>query len=182
VLEPDALEDAPCLLAEAAETGERPERVPPHRREPEQRQHDVVLERVLPEQRDDLVGAGHPEVRALVRQQARRLLPEHPDRAGVGGEIAGDLVEERRLAGAVPPDDQAAFARQDAQRDVVRRRQPAEGLAEVVDLERGRHALAPRKRAHARRTPGTRPSGMNRMITRNTNPSSMFQRSMYADA
>ena len=47
--------------------------------QPEQRQRDVVLERVPGKQRDDLVGAREPAVRALVRPQARDVFPEQLD-------------------------------------------------------------------------------------------------------
>ena len=40
---------------------------------------------------------------------------------------------------------------------------------------------APSSAAHQRRTPGTTPSGMNITMTTKTKPSSMFQRSMYAE-
>ena len=61
----------------------------------------------------------------------------------VGGEIAGDQVEQRGLAGAVRSDDQPALARHHRERDVPGRRQPAEALVEMRDFER--------RRGHARR-------------------------------
>src|ERR1700752_3263559 len=101
------------------------------------------------------------------------------DGAGIGPEIRGDGFEQRRLARAVRPDDQAALSRRHFERNVVRGRQPAEGLAQTAQLERGAHFAT--QRVHNRRTPGTMPSGMKMTISTKTKPSSMFQRSRYAE-
>ncbi len=66
-----------------------------------QRNDDVVNQRVLWKQRDDLVGAGHPEMGALVRGLAGDVLAEDPDFAARCRKIAGDQIEQGRLAGTV---------------------------------------------------------------------------------
>ena len=56
VLQPDALQ-APPSPRRRTGSAKRAERVPAQRAQAEERQRDVVLERVLREERDDLVGA-----------------------------------------------------------------------------------------------------------------------------
>ena len=75
----------------------------------------------------------------------------------------------------------AVLAGHHRERDVVRRGQAAECLAQAPHLERRRHGRFSR-RARRRRTPGTIPCGMKITIATNTNPSSMFQRSMWVEA
>ena len=140
-----------------------------------------MLERVRGKERDDLIGAREPPVRAAVRCEARDVLAKEPNGAGVALQIAGNEIEQGCLAGAVWPDDQAPLARQHLERDIVDRRQPAECLLQPRDGEGCRHRAFPRAaftRAMSRRTPGTTPSGMKMTMTTNTKPSSMFQRSM----
>src|SRR4029453_18560036 len=170
--------------------------VPPPAVEPEEREYHVVDEPLARKQRENLVGAREPEVHAPLRGHAQQLLSEQPDRAAVGGEIAGDQVEQRGLAGAVRADDQAPLARHHAQRHVLGCGQPAEPLAQMRDFERRYRrrrghcadsdavwlvvlrALA--RFAHRRHScvqPGTRPEGMNTITTTKITPSSVFQRS-----
>src|SRR6185369_7792621 len=104
----------------------------------------------------------------MVCGEARDLGAEERDRAGVPRKVAGQQIEERRLARAVRPDDQAPLARLDRERDIGDRRQAAEGLFQVLDT----------KRFHSLWTPGTTPSGMKTTMKTKTKPSSMFQRSM----
>ena len=98
---------------------------------------------------------------APLRRHAPQLLSEQPDRAGVGGEIAGDQVEQRGLAGAVRADDQAPLARHDRERHVPGGRQAAEALLEMRDFERGERHCAGSEAARADepgsgRVPGAR--------------------------
>jgi hypothetical protein len=96
------------------------------------------------EQRENLVSAREAEMHAPLRGHASQFLPEQPDRAGVGGEIAGDQVEQRGLAGAIRADDQAPLARHDRQRHVPGGGQAAEAFLEMRDFERGeRHFASP---------------------------------------
>src|SRR5262245_66477485 len=127
---------------------------------------------------------------ALLCGHAHELLPEQPHRTGIGGEVAGDQVEEGGLARPVRTDDQPPLARHDGERDVLRRRQAAEALAQMRDLERGRRHCAGSEavppaalralkrfcnRRHACVQPGTRPYGMNMITTTKITPSSGVQ-------
>ena len=69
--------------------------------------------------------------------QAGDVAPGEPDGAGVGRELAGQLPDQRRLAGAVRADQRMGLAGADAQRDVVGRDQRAERLVEAFDLQQG---------------------------------------------
>ena len=179
MIEADAREHRARLVVKMAVTGERPEHVPARAIEAEQRKCDVVFERGAGKQRNDLVGAREPAVRALVRTQPLHLFAEQADGAGVALQVAGNQVEQRRFTGAVRPDDEPPLARLNFERDVVGRRQAAERFLEPADLQRRGHRLL--QRAHSRLSPGTSPSGMKTTISTNTKPSSMFQRSTYAD-
>jgi hypothetical protein len=74
-------------------------------------------------------------MRALVGGKKRDVGTEQPDRTCVRPQVAADLIEERGLAGAVRTDDQAAFARIDRERYVVRSREAAERFLQVDDLK-----------------------------------------------
>src|SRR5438132_10017778 len=76
-------------------------------------------------------------MRAPVARHARDVPAEKRDGAGVGRELTGDEVEERRLARAVRPDDQTALARLDGEVDGVRHTEAAERLLELLHGERG---------------------------------------------
>src|SRR6185369_1451415 len=94
---------------------ERPESVPARARKPQEREHDVVLERVAREQRDDLVGPRQTALRALMRLQTRNFGTEQADRATIAREIAGNQIKKRGLARAIRTDDKPALARHHAQ-------------------------------------------------------------------
>src|SRR5207237_10875191 len=73
----------------------------------------------------------------LEPRDAQRWLT--PDRSCVGGELAADNLQERRLAAAVAADDRQALARLDLERDAVEQREVAERDRHVVqDNERHR--------------------------------------------
>ena len=126
---------------------------------------------------------------APLGRHAHQFLAEQLHRTGIGGQIAGDEIEQRGLAGAVRADDQPAFARHHLQRDIPGRRQAAETLVQAVDDERGRHSagsaagagvfglLRFAKRSQSARKPGTSPSGMKMMTAMKVAPSRVFQRS-----
>src|SRR5262249_878691 len=113
------------------------------------------------------------------------------DRAGVGGDLAGDQVEQRGLGGAVWADDEPPFAGRNVECDVGGHAQAAEGLVEVLHAERGHGLRSPsladgagcgrwacRLAFQSRTVPGSRPSGMNVMMRTKMMPSTMFQRTM----
>ena len=68
------------------------------------------------------------------RTRAQRA-PAPRDVAVVGAHEAADDVEERRLAGAVGPDDADDLAGRDRQRDLLEGRQPAEADRDRVDAQ-----------------------------------------------
>src|ERR1700756_2701842 len=119
-------------------------------------------------------------MRALVGWKMRDVFAKQPDLSCVWTQIPANLVEQRRLAGAVWADDQSSFARSDVQRNILRNGQSTEGLLEIVDFKcrDGSHRRSPRSPAISLLKPGTTPVGITSTIKRNTRPSSMFHRSM----
>ena len=72
----------------------------------------------------------------LVEQRmSQTRLPRHAPRRGL--EIAGDELEDRRLARAVAPDDPPPLAFGDGEGDVLEQLGRAEGDADVGDGEQG---------------------------------------------
>src|SRR5665213_293334 len=139
-----------------------------------------MLERVAGEQGDDLVGSGKAGVGTSIGREPRDILAEKSDFTRVRPHVAADLVEQRGLARAVRPDNEAAFARPYRKGYILGDRKAAEGLLEIDHLECviGYHRGLPRKAATSLLRPGTMPVGMTRTMNRNTRPNSMFQRSI----
>src|SRR5207237_611692 len=119
------------------------------------------------------------EVRAATARHPRDVPIEERDRPAVGGKLAGDEVEQRRLPRPVRADDEPPLARFHGKAHPRGHAQSAERLVESADPERahdskaaagrGRHAVTAQR---ARRTvPGTRPSGMNTTISTKMAPS-----------
>ena len=75
------------------------------------------------------------------RRQARDVPAAEADAAAVEREIAGDQVEQRRLAGAVRPDDAERLALVDVERDRVGDLEGAEALRQAFEFE-DRHATS----------------------------------------
>src|SRR5437773_1244782 len=78
-------------------------------------------------QGDDLIGAGEAEMGAAAARDAGDVAVEQAHRTAIGPDFAGDQVEQRRLAGAVRADDQAALAGLDGEIDAGGDAQAAEG-------------------------------------------------------
>ena len=79
-------------------------------------------------------------------------------RAAVGGELAGDQPQQRRLAGAARPHDGGDPAARDVEIEPVEDRPPAHGVAQIADLDDGRqfdsmNLLILRLRAASARSP-----------------------------
>jgi hypothetical protein len=90
----------------------------------------------------------------LVRAQPGGVAPVEPHAAGVGKGEAGDQVEQRRLAGAVRPDDAHQLARAHREGDVAISHDATEALGEARDLEQRRWMRLGRPHAaDSRRTP-----------------------------
>src|SRR3569832_2112562 len=187
----DLLQGGPRVLDNVSLPFHVDERIPAQRRQAEQRETHVVQDRVAPEQRDDLVGARHAEMRAAAARHAGDIAAEQVDRAGIGREIAGDEVELRRLAGAVGTDDEPPRAGLDIEIDVAGDVEAAERLAQAGDGEGAHGAVSftggvycPRRRVARRQSradPGTRPSGIRMTMATKIAPSRKFQRSMKPD-
>ena len=186
--EPDAVERLIGRFVERAPLRQHRPRIPAGRRETEQRQHDVVHQRVARKQREDLVGPRQAERHPPRRRQAQQFLAEQPHGAAVRIEIAGHEIEQRRLAGPIRADDEAAFARHHLDRYILGGRQAAEALAQSRHLQGGAHerasaasffsgARAALRRRHNCWKPGTKPCGMKITTTMKIAPSSEFHRS-----
>src|SRR6202022_3791854 len=87
-------------------TIERDHRIPAQWRETEERQRHVAQYRVARKQRDDLISARDAEMRAISTRQMGNLAVEQQNGSAVRRQLAGDQIEQRRLAGAVRADDQ----------------------------------------------------------------------------
>ena len=82
----------------------------------------------------------------LIRPEAGERLAGEADLPAVRPVEAGDHVEERRLPGAVRPDDADDLARRHVERDALVRHEAAEALGHAADLQQGSPApprLAP---------------------------------------
>src|SRR6185312_9193994 len=160
---------------------------------PEQEDRVPAQRRLAREQGDDLISAREAAMRAAAARQAGDVFAEEPDAAAIRPELAGDEVEQRRLARAVGADDQAALARRDIEVHIGGDTQAAEGFDQVAQLERAHPALPPPVRSaaaargprrrdqahrHSRTEPGTKPSGMKMTMATKIAPSTRFQRSI----
>ena len=92
------------------------------------RQRDIFLGGEGRKDAGDLERAREPEPRALGRGQRRDVAAGEADGPGVGRDLAGQLPDQRRLAGAVRADQRMRLAGADVERDVVGRDQRAERL------------------------------------------------------
>src|SRR5205807_2441623 len=84
-----------------------------------------------------------------VGPRAGDLAPREPDAPGARADEAVDRLQERRLAGAVRPDDGHDLAGLDAQRDAAQHERRVVPGLEALDLEQRRQAGA------SLRVPGT---------------------------
>ena len=94
------------------------------------------------EQRVDLERARHAALHALVLRKRGDPLVAQEHVARGRRERAGQQVDERRLAGAVRPDQRVPRAVRKGERDVAVRAECAELLREPRRAQRGRHVLA----------------------------------------
>jgi hypothetical protein len=96
-----------------------------------------------------LEAASEPPPRHLVGRKAGDVAAAQQDPAAGRRHLAGEEVDERRLAGAVRPDDGVDLARLECERDVVDRGEALEALRERLgDEDRLSHG-GPRARAAA---------------------------------
>ena len=99
--------------------------------------HDVLAHADLGERLGDLEGAHHAGGADPVRRQAGDVLAVEGDAAGIGRLEAGDGGEQRRLAGAVGPDQADDLALPHVERGLVDGLQAAERLGELAHLKHG---------------------------------------------
>ena len=86
-----------------------------------------------------------PDARQRLGRVRARVEPEHADGAGARPCQADGEPKERRLAGAVRPDERGHAAARDLERAVAQRPLRAVAPAEPVRLECGAHADPPRR-------------------------------------
>jgi len=81
----------------------------------------------------DLERPGQPQRGAPVRRHPGDVALEEADGARRHRQLARDEIEERRLAGAIGPDERAPLARAHGQRDAVDGAEPAERLRDRIE-------------------------------------------------
>ena len=165
-------------LAVAPERGAVQEILPGRDVVTQMKSGDHVLQRgEMPEQPDFLERARDPVADALMRAQVRELDPVEGDGAGVRPVDAAHEIEQRRLAGAVRPDDGVDRAGADGERNVAHRVHAAEALVQAFGLQKRGvrlHAQHPGgRRAHRRARPTTRASRSRPSRTASTIPPGM---------
>src|SRR4051794_17660972 len=126
------------------------------------RERDVLVRGQVVEEARVLERPPHAELRAAVRGAPRDVDAEEADATGRRPHRPRDEVEQRRLPGAVRPDQRVARTGLDVERDGIDRAQLAVAAADVGELEHGRHRA---NLWRSRRPPLTRPPG-SRYTTR----------------
>src|SRR5437667_7218850 len=115
----------------------------------------VLEQRELLEEADLLEGASDAEPHAAVRRQADQACLFKMQGSGIGLVEARQQVEQRRLAGAVRPDQREDRFFRHADRNVLHRAHAAEALADLFGLQN--HRMRARNVIHA----WTMPPSMN---------------------
>src|SRR6185503_944751 len=100
--------------------------------------HQVVEHAHPAEEGDVLEGPRDAELGHVGRRQPRAVAPVEDDAALVGMVEAADNVQQRRLAGAVGPDDREDLPPAYLQADLAQRQQRAEADADRLDREQRR--------------------------------------------
>jgi hypothetical protein len=137
------------------------------------RQSQVLQHRQAREEIRALEGARDPAARDVVRgQPGERSAVEH-DAARARRQVAGDEVEDRRLAGAVGPDERAALARRHLERHAVDGAERAEIAGEALDGQQA-HARSPMRP----RSAPTIPPGAKSTNTMKVRPRMSIHRSV----
>src|SRR5438034_1197851 len=144
--EPQRLQQAQRLVS--VEVADRRERVPAAPAVRHERGLDVLVDGQLREDVGPLERAAHAHAAEVVRRHAGDVAPVEHDPPSVAAQVAGDQVEQRRLAGAVGPDDRAHAVLRHVERDARDGDEAVERLGEVAHLK---HAAASRAGARAAR-------------------------------
>ena len=112
--------------------------------------HDVLGGRELVEELGVLERARHADQHRVARLAPDQLAAVAAHRAGLGSVVAGERVEQRRLAGPVGTDDRLDRAFEHVERDGVDRGQAAEALGDLAYLQQAHAVPTPlRRRRHA---------------------------------
>jgi len=145
--EPDRAEERAGLLVEVPIRRERAVQPQLRGRRALDGEEEVLGHGEVREERVDLEGPREAERGAPLGREVRHVLAEEDDAAGGGRDLAGDEVEERRLARPVRADDAAALSWFEGQVDLLDRPEPAEGPGDSRDGERRCHGhrRAPRR-------------------------------------
>ena len=112
-------------------------------------QRDVVERAEVAKDAGDLERAGQAALRARGRDRRGDVRAGEADRARVGAQVAGELADERRLAGAVGADDRQRLALGHVEVDAVGGDEAAEALGEPAHHEE--------RLSHRGAAPGSRP-------------------------
>ena len=120
------------------------------------RQRDIVEHAQIEKQRGDLKRARKPERAARVHRQRRNIVAAEINAAGVGRELAAQLRDQCRFAGAVRTDHGMQFALGDAEDEIVGRHDATEALGEVLDPQQISHGAPCRAGHRCRRARTTR--------------------------
>ena len=104
-------------------------------------QVEVVLDRQAEEESRGLERACEPELGPLAGGHGRNVASEELDASLGGRELAGDDVEERRLAGAVRPEESTTLAGMDVEVDVMDGVDAPEAPADAAEADDRRGAL-----------------------------------------
>src|ERR1700677_4289340 len=87
-------------------------------RDPATSEIHVVDHAEAGKERRNLVGPTQPAADPLIGRKERHVFAEEANRSRGRGKVAGDAVEQRRLAGAVRTEDSAPLAGPNGERDV----------------------------------------------------------------
>ena len=115
--------------------GARPAEVETPARHAAHGEEQIVPDREVAEQQRRLVGAPQAHADAVVGRHLGDVLAEEAHAARGRREIAGDDVEQRRLAGAIGADHRPPLARRHRERDVLDGAQRAECPRDALELE-----------------------------------------------
>ena len=125
--------------------------------------HDVFEDGQVREQADVLKGAGDAAVEHLMRPPPADLLAGEADRPAIGGNQAGDRVEQGRFARAVRPDHGDDRMRRDRELDRAQGDEAAEPHGQPGNLEQ-RAARRALDRAQARQPVEPAASDLGRLL------------------
>jgi hypothetical protein len=148
VQEADRAEDGRCLVL--VQAGDVLEQAPAAAAMRDVRRLHVLEDGEAREDVGALEGATHAEPAEIVRRDAGDVAVLEDHLARVGPEMAGDEVEERRLARAVRPDDRADRARRHREAHPAHRQEAVEALREATHVKHG-----PAPASAASRAPGS---------------------------